>query len=452
LPPWQPFGVDEEPNLAVAAQQGGELAARGPVLANRNEVNLRFDLVLDLVMAGLTVAQIMVASAHPPVRTRLRFSAKPFLPGGTVQFDIRAGGRAVSEARLGEQPASVAAMLPSASGWLGSCRVAALAASSSLVGMVCPGLHSIYRSLAVDTCDEQDLEDVLDFRVMPADPRFRVAQLAIVGGGLAGTVESLLRVPPVPQASSHELIGLVGPSEFAGSTALVVGGSRGLGEVTAKLLAAGGAKVVITFRIGSAEADAVARDICAAGGICKALAYDAGKAAEPQLSTLGGAPTHAYYFATPTIFREQSTLFARTRLDAFLDTYVDGFLRLVQALRARRSDVSLFYPSSVFVAERPRGMIEYAMAKAAGETLCSEMNLAWAPLHVTVERLPRLLTDQTASIIGTRLDTPTARLLSVVRKVQSSPLQAAAPDSARSKIKETICESQSSGGSGLSLL
>jgi hypothetical protein len=156
LPPWQPFGVDEEPNLAVAAQQGGELAARGPVLANRNEVNLRFDLVLDLVMAGLTVAQIMVASAHPPVRTRLRFSAKPFPPGGTVQFDIRAGGRAVSEARLGEQPASVAAMLPSASGWLGSCRVAALVGSCLLVGMVYLGLHSIYGSLAVNTYDEQE--------------------------------------------------------------------------------------------------------------------------------------------------------------------------------------------------------------------------------------------------------------------------------------------------------
>ena len=39
------------------------------------------------------------------------------------------------------------------------------------------------------------------------------------------------------------------------------------------------------------------------------------------------APTHAYYFATPTIFRAQSALFARARLDAFLKVYVEGFLR-----------------------------------------------------------------------------------------------------------------------------
>ena len=40
------------------------------------------------------------------------------------------------------------------------------------------------------------------------------------------------------------------------------------------------------------------------------------------------------------------------------------------------------------------------MAKAAGETLCAEMNEAWRPLHVTVDRLPRLRSDQTASVIA----------------------------------------------------
>ena len=99
------------------------------------------------------------------------------------------------------------------------------------------------------------------------------------------------------------------------------------------------------------------------------LAYDVSLPAEPQLAGLAAAPTHAYYFATPTIFRAQSAQFARARLDAFLNVYVEGFLNLAEALRARRKDVSLFYSSSVFVAERPRGMLEYAMAKAAGETL-----------------------------------------------------------------------------------
>src|ERR1035441_1425967 len=78
---------------------------------------------------------------------------------------------------------------------------------------------------------------------------------------------------------------------------------------------------------------------------------------------------------------------------------VNGFWQLSHALRARQPRLSVFYPSSVAVTERPQGMTEYTMAKAAGEVLCADMNLSLAPMHVTVRRLPRLPTDQTASVV-----------------------------------------------------
>ena len=122
--------------------------------------------------------------------------------------------------------------------------------------------------------------------MVSTEPRFRLVRMAIEGGGLVGSIKSYARTPPAPQASLQRIRGAVEPGEFAGSTALVIGGSRGLGEVTAKLLAAGGAKVVISYRVGSAEAEAVAQDIRAAGGQCETLAYDAGRPAEPQLAGL----------------------------------------------------------------------------------------------------------------------------------------------------------------------
>ena len=336
-----------------------------------------------------------------------------------LSFDAMAGmsGRLA----FASPPDAIAAMFPAASGWLGQRRVAALGATTLLVGMVCPGLHSIYAGLTAETCDEPVPEDRLSFRVTATEPRFRSARMAVAGGGLAGEVQGYLRTAPTPQASVRDLADVVEPGEFSGATALIIGGSRGLGEVAAKLLAAGGARVAISYRVGAAEAEAVAQEIRSAGGACETLAYDVSLPAEPQLAGLGAAPTHAYYFATPTIYRAQAALFARARLDAFLNVYVEGFLNLAEALRARRRDVSLFYPSSVFVAERPRGMLEYAMAKAAGETLCAEMNQAWPPLHVTVDRLPRLRTDQTASVIGASPPSPADRLLTVVRETQSWP-------------------------------
>ncbi len=64
--------------------------------------------------------------------------------------------------------------------------------------------------------------------------------MSVAGGGLKGAVQSYARMPPTPQASMQDLADLIEPGAFSGVEALIIGGSRGLGEVTAKLLAAGG--------------------------------------------------------------------------------------------------------------------------------------------------------------------------------------------------------------------
>jgi acyl dehydratase len=393
---------------------------RVDVTAARTETNV----ILRFTAAGMTIAQLVVdfGAAIGPAET---LSVEPVpapAEARDLSFDATAGMS--GSLSFATPPDAIAAMFPAASGWLGPRRVAALAATTLLVGMVCPGLHSIYAGFTVEACDEAVLEDRLGFRVAATDPRVRSVHMSVAGGGLVGAVQSYARMPPTPQASMQDLADLVEPSEFSGAAALIIGGSRGLGEVTAKLLAVGGARVAISYRVGGGEAEAVAQEIRSSGGVCETLAYDASLPAEPQLAGLAVAPTHAYYFATPKIFGAQSALFARARLDAFLGVYVEGFLNLAEALRARRGDVSLFYPSSIAVAERPRGMLEYAMAKAAGETLCVEINQALRPLHVTVDRLPRLLTDQTASVIGAKAPSPVGHLLPVVRETQSWPRKA----------------------------
>jgi nucleoside-diphosphate-sugar epimerase len=105
-------------------------------------------------------------------------------------------------------------------------------------------------------------------------------------------------------------------------------------------------------------------------------------------------------------------------LKEFLAVYVDGFWQLSQVLRTRQPKISLFYPSSVSVTERPRGMTEYTMAKAAGEVLCADMNVSQAPLRVIVRRLPRLPTDQTASNTVAEAALPLDTMLPIIREVQ----------------------------------
>ena len=94
---------------------------------------------------------------------------------------------------------------PAAARWLGSSRIAALAATSYLVGMVCPGLHSIYTDLSLTTCRESEPQDFLDFQVTHSDSRFCLLEQQIAGGGWTGTIRSIARIPPVDQTTMASL-------------------------------------------------------------------------------------------------------------------------------------------------------------------------------------------------------------------------------------------------------
>ena len=65
---------------------------------------------------------------------------------------------------------------------------------------------------------------------------------------------------------------------LAGKTALVTGGSRGIGAACAKLLAARGAAVVVTYSKSADRAEAVVREIVAKGGNAYAVGANAADA------------------------------------------------------------------------------------------------------------------------------------------------------------------------------
>jgi acyl dehydratase/NAD(P)-dependent dehydrogenase (short-subunit alcohol dehydrogenase family) len=316
---------------------------------------------------------------------------------------------------------SVASRFPHAVASMGPERVAAVVLLSSLVGMVCPGLHSIFAAFAVDFTDAPG--SGLEFGVTGVDERFRMVRMAVRGAGVEGSVQAFMRWPPVAQASMSAVSKLVAPGEFAATTTLIVGGSRGLGALTAKVIAAGGGKVIATYARGREEAQQLAREIRghAPQGECDIIPYDARRNPAPQLDTLGADVSHLYYFASAPIARQKEGVFVPDLFDEFVQVYVKGFHDCCCFLGERGSrPLSAFYPSSVFVAKPPQGMVEYAMAKIAGELLCDGINRAGGRVRVTVERLPRLLTDQTATVPPVDAGEPLEVMLPVIRRVQSA--------------------------------
>ena len=84
-------------------------------------------------------------------------------------------------------------------------------------------------------------------------------------------------------------------------------------------------------------------------------------------------------------------------------------------MRKNSGNLCAFYPSSVAVEAPPRGMIEYAKAKETGEELCAELQAEIPSLHITISRLPRMLTDLTATVQPVETADPLEIMLPIIR-------------------------------------
>jgi acyl dehydratase len=287
---------------------------------------------------------------------------------------------------------------------VGAGVAARIAAVSRLVGCRCPGLHSLMADFDIEL-DPATGSAPLAYRVTGMDRRFQLVSLEVSGHGLAGTVSSMLRPAPTAQKPVSALADAALDGRAAGHRPLILGGSRGLGELTAKIVAAAGGEPTITYLKGEAEALRVQADIRAAGFRCHIARLDILSPPEQWEAALpaGWQPNALYYFATPRIFTRRIEMFSYPLFLEYAAYYVDGFARACALLVSccNSGPASVFYPSSTALDERVRGLPEYAMAKAAGETLCGALAAARPNWTFVQRRLPRLVTDQTALIAPT---------------------------------------------------
>ena len=294
-------------------------------------------------------------------------------------------------------------LFPGLLGKLPADQIALLLATTRLVGMECPGLDSLYKSLSLRFDPALPARDALNWKADSFDARFQLASLALESSGTRGTIEALLRPRPQKQPSVEALRDRVLPEMFSGRKALVIGGSRGIGEVCAKLLALGGAEVRLTYHRGAADAQKIVEDLSVSGHSAVAFSYDALAPTTDLKEKMGQGwfPTHVYYFPTPPIFTASKGRYAEDLFQSFYAYYVRGFLALYEGLRAMAPDaLTMLYPSSIAVEDPPSNMGEYAAAKAAGEALSRFLMTNDRHLHIDIIRLPRLPTDQTANVLN----------------------------------------------------
>lgn len=283
--------------------------------------------------------------------------------------------------------------------------VASVLAATRVVGMECPGLNSVFSSL--DYSADEGAETAADFsyRVTSSDERLARLKIALAGAGARCEITALYRPAPVKQDTFASIRREVLPGVFGDQAAVVIGGSRGIGEATAKILAAGGAKVWLTYLNGKDDAEAVAREITDGGGTAVAGHFDiaSGDFSPPQFGG-GFKPSHVYVCASPPIRGKRGTEWDQDLFLRYFAAYGMGAISAVRRLASETSvdlnTLTVFIPSSVFVDEPPVALAEYAAAKAAAEVAWRAFAKAHSGMKVSIARLPKMRTDQTNSLVG----------------------------------------------------
>jgi NAD(P)-dependent dehydrogenase (short-subunit alcohol dehydrogenase family) len=283
--------------------------------------------------------------------------------------------------------------------------VASVLAATRVVGMECPGLNSVFSSLDY-TADESVASDAgFSYRATASDERLSRLKIALAGAGGRSEITALYRPAPVKQDSFASVRRQVRQGVFSDQSAVVIGGSRGIGEATSKMLAAGGAKVWLTYLSGKDDAEAIAREIKDGGGIAAAGYLDiaSGAFSAPQFAG-GFKPSHIYVCASPPIRGKRGTEWDQDLFLRYFAAYGTGAIsavrRLASDMAAELNTLTVFIPSSVFVDEPPVALAEYAAAKAAAEVAWRAFAKAHPGMKVSIARLSKMRTDQTNSLVG----------------------------------------------------
>jgi len=278
--------------------------------------------------------------------------------------------------------------------------------TSYFVGMHYPGRQALYSSLKVEFRPEaEDTGRSITLRKVTGklDVGFGFARIQVAAPFLeSATIAAFRRPEPVDYPLSEIRKHVTSEGLLKGLDVFVSGSSRGFGSVLAKSAALMGARLCLHSRTESEESKTTLgeiRDLSPESRIyysdltrtdeTKSLARQLIQPASPQWIVLSASP------------RIQAKHFADQSAEEFHD-FVLTCLRMTaglihELLPNLTSGSKVLMISSVYVHEAPRGFTHYVAAKCALEGLVKSLARERADLQFFILRLPRMLTDQTAS-------------------------------------------------------
>ncbi len=312
---------------------------------------------------------------------------------------------------------------PSISRNISRVQIAELLATTRIIGMKCPGMNSVFQEmdLSFRPIAEKPTPEIT-YEAIKFESRFSLLSISISGPSIKGVLKAFVSPDPIRQPGISDVSRIVQPDRFSGQRSLIIGGGRGIGEVTSKILAAGGASVCLTYCAGASDAQRVVDELRLFEKDAAHFKFDV---THPDFDMLRNecknfSPSHLYYFATPYISSTRKGSFSQEQYNKFSEFYVYGFVKLVQFFKKNVGSCRRFlYPSTIFLEEVPGNFGEYIAAKSAGEITCRWLMKCHPEIRIFSPRLPRFQTDQTSGFTHGKFEDVISIMYENIRAFQS---------------------------------
>jgi len=264
---------------------------------------------------------------------------------------------------------------------------------STFVGMITPGLNSLFNSFELNW-DDNTYEDIylLNFQLDYFDETYKTCFYNFYGKNTNGRLQCVYRPENVKQIKLKNI--LINNEQFKNEKVLVIGGSRGIGEVISKIFYAGGADVILSYYNCYSEALAIREE---SNNNIKIVKYNVLEDYDKINDIIDNIEvTKIFYMATPKMIENE--YFNINTFDLYYKYYCKGFNLLFEKIN-KKSLKYIFYPSSEYI-NIENNFKEYSLAKKMGEEIIKTLEYNYKNIKFDYIRLPRLLTDLTNSIIN----------------------------------------------------
>lgn len=269
---------------------------------------------------------------------------------------------------------------------------------SFFIGIIYPGKYSLIAGLHIDFRQNLIANSNISFSVIKIDQRINKSIIEFQGNIIGNIFAFSYKIPIFKNI--EKLKKKIRPiNTLKNKSSLIIGGSRGLGEITSKILSILGSKIYLTYYMGKIEATKIKDDIQKiVKNECKIIKLNMlDKKFITKIKDISNID-YIFYFASPKILN--SNFFDIKLFNNYKKIYCDNFYKICKTLNSKsKKKIKVFYPSTIFLDYKIKKFREYVKAKSHGEKIVKKINKQFKNINVCSIRLPEMNTSQNISIL-----------------------------------------------------